>query len=90
MVNTTSQMLGWPQNQSGQLWKILFPLGFDLWIIQPGVTILSVLSWSTFCICQPDVIVFQLEVLELLVQHGADLNAKTKHEETPAGELLMF
>jgi protein phosphatase 1 regulatory subunit 16A len=36
------------------------------------------------------VIVFQLEVLELLVHHGADLNAKTKHEETPAGELLMF
>jgi len=67
----------------------LLPLGFDLWIIQPGVTILSVLSWSTFYIHQPDVIVFQLEVLELLVQHGADLDAKTKHEETPAGELLM-
>lgn len=26
----------------------------------------------------------QLEVLELLVQNGADLNAKNKHEETPA------
>jgi hypothetical protein len=36
------------------------------------------------------VIVFQLEVLELLVHHGADLNAKTKHEETPAGELFVF
>lgn len=35
------------------------------------------------------VIVFQLEVLELLVHHGADLNAKTKHEETPAGELFV-
>ena len=32
---------------------------------------------------------FQLEVLELLVHHGADLNAKTKHDETPAGELLL-
>jgi hypothetical protein len=31
-----------------------------------------------------------LEVLELLVHHGADLNAKTKHEETPAGELGLF
>lgn len=27
----------------------------------------------------------QLEVLELLVQNGADLNAKNKHDETPAG-----
>lgn len=27
-----------------------------------------------------------MEVLELLVQNGADLNAKTKHDETPAGE----
>ncbi|KAJ4448880.1 hypothetical protein ANN_00271 [Periplaneta americana] len=26
----------------------------------------------------------KLEVLELLVHHGADLNAKTKHDETPA------
>lgn len=26
----------------------------------------------------------QLEVLELLVQNGADLNAKNKHDETPA------
>lgn len=26
----------------------------------------------------------QLEVLEVLVQNGADLNAKTKHDETPA------
>jgi Ankyrin repeat. len=47
------------------------------------------LSWSTFCVCKQDVIVFQLEVLELLVHHGADLNAKTKHDETPAGELLI-
>lgn len=29
--------------------------------------------------------VLQLEVLELLVQNGADLNARTKHDETPAG-----
>lgn len=28
----------------------------------------------------------QLEVLELLVQNGADLNAKNKHDETPAGK----
>lgn len=28
-------------------------------------------------------------MLELLVHHGADLNAKTKHEETPAGELFL-
>lgn len=28
----------------------------------------------------------QLEVLELLAQAGADLNAKNKHDETPAGE----
>lgn len=27
-----------------------------------------------------------MEVLELLVQNGADLNAKTKHDETPAGK----
>jgi hypothetical protein len=65
------------------------PLGFDTWIFQLGVTILPMLSWSTLCVCKPDVIVFQLEVLELLAHHGADLNAKTKHEETPAGELLV-
>lgn len=29
---------------------------------------------------------FQLEVLELLVQNGADLNARNKHDETPAGK----
>lgn len=29
----------------------------------------------------------QLEVLELLVQNGADLNARTKHDETPAGKM---
>lgn len=28
----------------------------------------------------------QLEVLELLVQNGADLNPKNKHDETPAGK----
>ena len=28
----------------------------------------------------------QMEVLEMLVQNGADLNAKTKHDETPAGK----
>lgn len=27
----------------------------------------------------------QLEVLEILVHNGADLNAKNKHDETPAG-----
>lgn len=27
----------------------------------------------------------QLEVLETLVHNGADLNAKNKHDETPAG-----
>lgn len=32
--------------------------------------------------------VLQLEVLELLVQNGADLNAKNKHDETPAGKNL--
>jgi len=31
-------------------------------------------------------LVLQLEVLELLVQNGADLNAKNKHDETPAGK----
>jgi len=30
--------------------------------------------------------ILQLEVLELLVQNGADLNAKNKHDETPAGK----
>lgn len=33
---------------------------------------------------------FQLEVLELLVQNGADLNAKNKHDETPAGKIYCF
>lgn len=28
-----------------------------------------------------------MEVLELLVQNGADLNAKNKHDETPAGKI---
>jgi len=32
----------------------------------------------------------QLEVLELLVQNGADLNAKNKHDETPAGKIYEF
>lgn len=32
----------------------------------------------------------QLEVLELLVQNGADLNAKNKHEETPAGNCRLM
>lgn len=27
----------------------------------------------------------QLEVLELLVHYGADLNVRNKHDETPAG-----
>lgn len=31
----------------------------------------------------------QLEVLELLVQNGADLNAKNKHDETPAGNVFL-
>lgn len=30
-------------------------------------------------------LILQLEVLEILVQNGADLNARTKHDETPAG-----
>ena len=34
--------------------------------------------------------VFQLEVLELLVQNGADLNAKNKHDETPAGKIIFL
>lgn len=29
----------------------------------------------------------QLEVLELLVHHGADLNVRNKHDETPAGNM---
>lgn len=32
-------------------------------------------------------IYFQLEVLEMLVHAGADLNAKNKHDETPAGKI---
>lgn len=31
------------------------------------------------------ILILQLEVLEMLVQNGADLNARTKHDETPAG-----
>lgn len=31
------------------------------------------------------VLLLQLEVLELLVQYGADLNVRNKHDETPAG-----
>lgn len=31
-----------------------------------------------------------MEVLELLVQNGADLNAKNKHDETPAGKIHRF
>lgn len=31
-------------------------------------------------------LLFQLEILELLVQNGADLDAKTKNGETPFGE----
>lgn len=30
-----------------------------------------------------------MEVLELLVQNGADLNAKNKHDETPAGKNIF-
>lgn len=30
-----------------------------------------------------------MEVLELLVQAGADLNAKNKHDETPAGKEMI-
>lgn len=33
---------------------------------------------------------FQLEVLELLAQYGADLNAKNKNDETPAGKTFFF
>lgn len=33
-------------------------------------------------------ILLQLEVVEMLVHNGADLNARTKHDETPAGMKL--
>ena len=33
---------------------------------------------------------FQLEVVELLVQNGADLNAQTKNQETPHGNRIEF
>lgn len=41
-------------------------------------------------ICLSSMFVLQLEVLELLVQNGADLNARTKHDETPAGKISLF
>lgn len=34
------------------------------------------------------IILLQLEVVEMLVHNGADLNARTKHDETPAGMKL--
>lgn len=32
---------------------------------------------------------FQLEVLELLAQAGANLNARSKHDETPSGNTIL-
>lgn len=39
----------------------------------------NVLTWFGFDVLQ------QLEVVELLVQNGADLNAQTNNHETPFG-----
>ena len=32
---------------------------------------------------------FQLEIVELLVQNGSDLNAQTKNHETPYGRIKI-
>lgn len=43
-------------------------------------------SWHVFFLS----IFFQPEVIELLVKHGADLDAKTRSGETPFGNFILF
>lgn len=50
-------------------------------------TIISNPNQTLFPISTP---FFQMEVLEMLAQYGADLNAKNKDDETPSGRCMYI